>query len=111
MLQISPNAFGRSFSGVGIIRRNAKHLGRELGRRGMAVLQEDVGAVVTAVPTIVEKTSTIISCKTADQRSRQSTVGGSSDFEDTLIGEVADAVQSISFFIGRSVGSITLLAA
>lgn len=41
---------------------------------------------------MVEKTSTIVSCKTADQRSRSSTALGSIDYEDVVIGDVAGAV-------------------
>src|SRR5215471_14412190 len=72
-----------------------------------------VGAVVTVAPTIVKNTSTIVSCKTADQRSRGSTAFGSIDFEGAMIGDVEDTVWSISFSIGRLarkhylVGSVT----
>src|SRR5262249_30674209 len=68
-----------------------------------------VGAVVTAAPTIVKKTSTIVSCKTADQRSRGSTAFGSIGFEDAVIGDVEGTVWSISFSIGRLAESITLV--
>ena len=44
-----------------------------------------VGVVVTAAPTIVAKTSTIVSCRDADHRSRDRTVLGSMDFEDIWI--------------------------
>lgn len=64
-----------------------------------------VGSIVTAAPTMVEKTATIVSCKTAGQRWHRAL--GSIDYED-VIGDVAGAVQSISFFIGRLAVSITL---
>jgi hypothetical protein len=70
-----------------------------------------VGAVLTATATIVEKTSTIVSCKTAVQRSRGSTAFGSIDFEGVAIDDGGNEVQSISFFIGRLAASITLLGA
>ena len=52
----------------------------------------------------------IVSCKVADQRSRASTVLGSTDFEDMAIGDVGGAVRSISFSIGRLAESITLFS-
>ena len=133
MLQISPSASAEAFlesgssGGMPSIWEESLadtawlYCSRKLARTAPAITTTpvscavargaSVGAVVTAAPTIVAKTSTIVSCKDADQRSRGSTVQGSTDFEDTVIGDVEGTVGSISLSIGRLPRSITLLAA